>query len=324
MRECRAKRPALPGFPDPGRREEEIHLKLPVRNALILFLAASIWGTAFVAQRLGMDYVGPFTFNAARYLAGGLVLVPVILFRRQVLHVRAFRPSRNLQAGIFCGLFLFAASSLQQAALLTTDVGKAGFLTAMYIILVPVFHFFMGRPSGIRLWISVAIAAAGLYFLSVQGGFYLERGDLLLILCAGVFSLHILCVDHFSPDTDPVIISSLQFFTAAALSLAFALPLEEIGLPALAGAAWPILYAGIFSCGVAYTCQIIGQKGADPSYASLILSLESVISVLSGFLILGQALTARELLGCGLMFLAILLVQLPEGKREAEAGKTSP
>lgn len=300
-------------------------MKLPAKNALILFLAALIWGTAFVAQRLGMDFVGPFTFNACRYTVGGLVLVPVILLRRFVLQVPRFRAMQNIRAGIACGVLLCIASNLQQTALLTTDVGKAGFLTAMYIVLVPVIRFLLGRRSGPRLWAGVLIAAAGLYFLSVKGGFVLERGDILLLLCALVFSFHILCVDRFAEDTDGVTVSCVQFLTAGLLSLFCALPLETLSDRAILGGAAPILYAGVFSCGIAYTCQIIGQKGADPAYASLILSLESVISVISGFLILSQALSPREILGCCLMFLAIVLVQLPERhKASAGAGRTAP
>jgi drug/metabolite transporter (DMT)-like permease len=197
---------------------------------------------------------------------------------------------------------------------MTTDVGKAGFLTAMYIVIVPVLHFFLTRRSSLRLWISAAIAAAGLYFLSISGSWTLETGDILLILCAFVFSLHILCIDHFSGTSDGVTVSCLQFLTAAVLSWAGALLTETVLWDTIRQAGPAILYAGVFSCGVAYTLQIIGQKGADPGPASLILSLESVVSVAAGFLYLGQALTARELLGCALMFAAIVLVQLPEKK----------
>ena len=288
-------------------------MRLPAKNAILLFLAALIWGTAFVAQSVGMDYVGPFTFNACRYVIGSAVLFPLILLGKRRTGGKLISRD-DLRAGAACGFFLAVASNLQQAGIMTTDVGKAGFLTAMYIVIVPVLHFFLTRRSSLRLWISAAIAAAGLYFLSISGSWTLEVGDILLILCAFVFSLHILCIDHFSGTSDGVTVSCLQFLTAAVLSWAGALLTETVLWDTIRQAGPAILYAGVFSCGVAYTLQIIGQKGADPGPASLILSLESVVSVAAGFFLLGQALTVRELLGCALMFLAIVLVQLPEKK----------
>ena len=288
-------------------------MRLPAKNAILLFLAALIWGTAFVAQSVGMDYVGPFTFNACRYVIGSAVLFPLILLGKRRTGGKLISRD-DLRAGMACGFFLAVASNLQQAGIMTTDVGKAGFLTAMYIVIVPVLHFFLTRRSSLRLWISAAIAAAGLYFLSISGSWSLETGDILLILCAFVFSLHILCIDHFSGTSDGVTVSCLQFLTAAVLSWAGALLTETVLWDTIRQAGPAILYAGVFSCGVAYTLQIIGQKGADPGPASLILSLESVVSVAAGFFLLGQALTVRELLGCALMFLAIMLVQLPEKK----------
>ena len=288
-------------------------MRLPAKNAILLFLAALIWGTAFVAQSVGLDYVGPFTFNACRYVIGSAVLFPLILLGKRRTGGKLISRD-DLRAGAACGFFLAVASNLQQAGIMTTDVGKAGFLTAMYIVIVPVLHFFLTRRSSLRLWISAAIAAAGLYFLSISGSWSLETGDILLILCAFMFSLHILCIDHFSGTSDGVTVSCLQFLTAAVLSWAGALLTETVLWDTIRQAGPAILYAGVFSCGVAYTLQIIGQKGADPGPASLILSLESVVSVAAGFLFLGQALTVRELLGCALMFLAIVLVQLPEKK----------
>ena len=288
-------------------------MRLPAKNAILLFLAALIWGTAFVAQSVGMDYVGPFTFNACRYVIGSAVLFPLILLGKRRTGGKLISRD-DLRAGAACGFFLAVASNLQQAGIMTTDVGKAGFLTAMYIVIVPVLHFFLTRRSSLRLWISAAIAAAGLYFLSISGSWSLETGDILLILCAFVFSLHILCIDHFSGTSDGVTVSCLQFLTAAVLSWAGALLTETVLWDTIRQAGPAILYAGVFSCGVAYTLQIIGQKGADPGPASLILSLESVVSVAAGFFLLGQDLTVRELLGCALMFLALVLVQLPEKK----------
>ena len=313
-------------------------MRMPLKNGLILLVAAAIWGTAFVAQSAGMDYVGAFTFNGLRYFLGAAVLVPFILFRRGRAGNHAgedssgqrapgpesgknqpapARPSmaRVLAGGLFCGFFLCVASNLQQFAIISVDVGKAGFLTAMYIVIVPVLSFFVTGKTSLRLWISVALASAGLYFLSISGGMRLEKGDLALIACAFVFSLHIMCIDRFA-DVDGVVLSCLQFLVAGTLSMIAALVREPITLQAVSAGWFPIVYAGVFSCGVAYTFQIIGQKGVDPAIASLILSLESVVSVLAGFVLLGQTLSARELMGCALMFIAIILVQLPAGRRE--------
>jgi len=313
-------------------------MKIPLKNGLILLTAATIWGTAFVAQSVGMDYMGPLTFNGLRYFLGAAVLCPFLLLKRRrdpepvsaegvlpgtgetgtrARKIRAAgiadrtRIHRALKGGFFCGLFLCLASNLQQFAILSVDVGKAGFLTAMYIVIVPVLAFFLTGRTSLRLWISVALAAAGLYFLSISGGMRLQAGDLALICCAFVFSLHIMCIDRFS-DVDGVALSCLQFIVAGLLSMGAALIWETVTFSSVRAGWFPLVYAGIFSCGIAYTFQILGQKGVDPAVASLILSLESVVSVLAGFVLLGQALSARELLGCVLMFAAIVLVQLPE------------
>ena len=297
--------------------------RMPLRNGLILLTAAAIWGTAFVAQSVGMDYMGPFTFNGLRYFLGALVLVPVLAVKKKARsaqkETRAGGPSvsRILTGGVFCGIFLCVASNLQQFAIISVDVGKAGFLTAMYIVIVPVLTFLVSRRTSLRLWVSVALACAGLYFLSISGSMRLEQGDLALIACAGVFSLHIMCIDRFC-DVDGVLLSCLQFLVAGFMSMLAALVTEPFSLKVAAEGWFPVVYAGIFSCGIAYTFQIIGQKGVDPAIASLILSLESVVSVLAGFLLLGQELSARELLGCVLMFAAIILVQFP-GPSEREA-----
>ena len=301
-------------------------MKMPLKNSLILLAAATIWGTAFVAQSAGMDYMGPLTFNGIRYFLGAGVLSPFVI-GRMILADRTRkagdapqvqRPSvsRILAGGALCGFFLCVASNFQQFAILSVDVGKAGFLTAMYIVIVPVLAFFRTGHTWLRLWISVALACAGLYFLSISGTMRFESGDAALVICAFVFSLHIMCIDSFA-DIDGVLLSFLQFLVAGTLSLAAALAVETISVSGVLTGWFPLVYAGVFSCGIAYTFQIIGQKGADPAAASLILSLESVVSVLAGFLLLGQKLSARELFGCVLMFIAIILVQLPvpEGRR---------
>ena len=296
--------------------------KTNVKSPLLLFLAAVIWGVAFVAQSVGMEYVGPFTFNAVRSIIGGLVLIPCIFLldhlkggeKKERVSEEEKKKSRRtlLRGGICCGLCLCVASNLQQIGITCTTVGKAGFITAMYIILVPVLGIFMKKKIGMQIWISVAAGVVGLYLLCMTESFSLSRGDAYVLLCALVFSFHILTIDHFSPLVDGVKMSCIQFLVSGILSgiLMFLFEKPEIG--AILRAWMPILYAGVMSCGVAYTLQIVGQKDMNPTVASLILSLESVVSVLSGWVILGQKLSARELTGCVIMFGAIILAQLPE------------
>lgn len=301
--------------------------KLPWRNSLLLFLTALIWGVAFVAQSVGMDYVGAFTFSFSRCIIGGVVLIPCIWFlnrrkeeepEKKASEKKDKKEERKICVigGVCCGIALFFASNLQQFGLKYTTVGKAGFITALYIILVPVLGLFMKKRVQGKVWISVLLAVAGLYLLCITDGFSLGTGDLLVLLCALMFSVHILVIDYFSPKTDGVKMSCIQFFVCGILSGIAMLIFEEPSLGALLQAWMPILYAGVLSCGVAYTLQIVGQKDMDPTVASLILSLESVVSVLAGWVLLGQRLSLREISGCVLMFAAIILAQLP-GKKPA-------
>ncbi len=294
-----------------------------IRQSLLLLLTATIWGVAFVSQSVGMDYVGPFTFNAARSLIGAAVLVPCIALLKKIQkkeegpeEVHKKEDKRTLlRGGICCGVILAVASSFQQFGLLYTTVGKAGFITAMYIILVPLLGIFAGKKVGLRIGVSVVIAVAGLYLLCMTESLRLEAGDILVLLCAVVFSFHIMVIDHFSPLVDGVKMSCIQFLTCGILC-GICMFLFEAPKLSMILAAWkPVLYAGVMSCGVAYTLQIVGQKGMNPTVASLIMSLESVISVLAGFVLLHEVLSRRELFGCVLMFAAILLAQLPERKR---------
>lgn len=284
-----------------------------LKSSLLLFLAAFIWGVAFVAQSVGMDYVGPFTFNGVRCLLGSLVLVPVIFWNKKHTNSKDALPDRPkdvLIGGISCGILLFIATSFQQIGILYTSVGKAGFLTALYIVLVPILGIFFKRKVNLQIWISVLIALVGLYLLCMNGSLSLTKGDSLVLLCALFFSFHILVIDHFSSKVSGVKLSCIQFFVAFILSAFPMFLLESPKLSSIFAAGIPILYAGILSCGVAYTLQIIGQRELNPTVASLILSLESVISVLAGWVILHQTLSTRELLGCLLMFIAILLAEL--------------
>lgn len=301
--------------------------KFVLRQSLLLLLTATIWGVAFVAQSVGMDYVGPFTFNAVRNLIGAVVLLPCIgILSRMDGSKQEHADTANLKknrktlliGGISCGTLLCIASNLQQFGIMYTTTGKAGFITAMYIVLVPVFGIFLHKKAGIRIWIAVAIAVAGMYLLCGLGGEAgLQAGDWLLIGCAVVFSFHILVIDYFSPKVNGVKLSCIQFFTCAVLSGIGMLLFETPSLTAILAAWVPILYAGVLSCGVAYTLQIVGQKGMNPTVASLILSLESVVSLLAGWLILDQRLSGRELCGCALAFAAIILVQLPAKRKAA-------
>lgn len=276
-----------------------------------MLLTATIWGVAFVAQSVGMDYIEPFTFNCIRSILGGVTLLPVIFLGKG----KSEPPSRTLLAGgICCGILLFAASNFQQFGIQYTTVGKAGFITACYIILVPIMGLFLKKKCTPLIWLSVLFALAGLYLLCITEEFSLGKGDVLVLICSFLFALHILVIDYFSPKTDGVKMSCIQFFVCGILSGICMLFTETPSFSNIRSAAVPLLYAGIFSCGVAYTLQIVGQKNMNPTVASLILSLESSISVLAGWILLGQSLGLREAAGCILMFAAILLAQLPVKK----------
>ena len=295
---------------------------MEVRSMLFLLMAAFIWGVAFVAQSVGMEFVGPFTFNAARFLLGGIVLLPMTLYRRKKKQRDSslspqqlkIRDRFTLMGGICCGAAIFIASTFQQVGMQYTGVGKAGFITALYIVIVPFLGMFLGKKVPAVLWIGAMVAVGGFYLLCITRGFILNKGDFLIFLCAVSFSFHILIIDYYAPKADGVAISCIQFLFSGAVSAVPALWKEEFTLEALGQAALPIAYAGIFSCGVAYTLQILGQAKVKPSLASLILSLESVISVLAGWILLGEVLTGRQLAGCVMVFLAVIIAQLSQAQ----------
>ena len=303
---------------------------MKLKNAILLFITAAIWGVAFVAQSVGMDYVGPLTFNCVRSLMGGVVLIPLCLFMDRRKHAaengsaesqaaRAAERKTLITGGICCGLALCLASNFQQFGIQYTTVGKAGFITACYIVIVPVIGLFFGKKCSPLMALAVVLSLAGLYLLCMTGGNGgINRGDILVLICAFLFSIHILVIDHFSPLTDGVKMSCIQFFVSGILSGVAMMLFEEPRLDDILAAALPILYAGIFSSGVGYTLQIVGQKGMNPTVASLILSLESSISVLAGWGLLGQSMSLRELSGCALMFGAIILAQIPAPQRRKE------
>ena len=295
----------------------------------LLMLAALIWGTAFVAQSVGMDYIGPCTFNAVRSFIGSLVLLPVILFASRLRRGAGTGEGEARPAGTFwdrnkvlvlggalCGVLLGAGSLLQQAGIQSTSAGKAGFLTALYIVIVPILGVFLGRRPGLKVWLGVLVALAGTYCLSVNGDFSIAPGDTLIIVSALFFSLHIMVVDKVSPCVDGIKLSCIQFFVAGVISAVLAFLLETPLLGEILSAWGPLLYTGVMSSGVAYTLQILGQRNVRPTVASLILSLESVFAAVAGWIVLQQPLTPKEIAGCVLVFAAVVLAQLPGRKKE--------
>ena len=295
-------------------------MKKQAISAAELLLTAFIWGVAFVAQSVGMDYIGPFTFNCVRSIIGGLVLIPLVLIlgkksredtAKTVEEVREYKKN-TIIGGVLCGICLCVASSFQQFGIMYTTVGKAGFITALYIIIVPILGIFLKKKVAPIVWVSSIIAVIGFYLLSISGQVSINKGDILVLICAVLFSLHILVIDYFSPKGEGVTISCIQFFTCGILCGVCMYIFENPQIGDILAAYLPILYAGVMSCGVAYTLQIVGQKNMDPTVASLILSLESVFSALAGWFLLGQGLSTKELIGCGLVFVAVLLAQMPQ------------
>lgn len=299
-------------------------MKQQIKSSLILLLTATIWGVAFVAQSVGMEYIGPFTFNAIRCVLGGMVLIPVILVLKKKKETGAENQEKEdkktlWMGGIACGVILCIASNLQQFGIMEASVGKSGFFTALYIVMIPVIGIFIGKRPGIKLWFCVALAVVGMYLLCMKdGSFTIERADIMLLLCALAFSFHILVVDYFSPKVDGVKMSCIQFFVCGVLSAVGMLFTETPDISNIQAAWQPLLYAGLLSCGVGYTLQIVGQKGINPVIASLIMSLESVISALAGWVLLGQVLSPKEILGCVLMFVAIIITQIPIGNKKTD------
>ena len=296
-----------------------------IRNTIFLFLTALIWGAAFVAQSVSMDYIEPMTFICLRSLIGGIFLIPVIWFldrkkknSGEIVSSVAVKwnDKKVIEAGIACGLCLFLANCFQQTGIQYTTVGKAGFITSFYIIIVPLLGLFLKKHCGILTWISVVIALAGLYFLCINETLYIQKGDFMILVSAFFFAAQILVIDYYNQFVDGVKMSCIQFLTGAVLAFFAMMIFEDPQWSMIVKAAMPILYTGIMSTGVGYTLQIVGQKGLNPTVAALILSLESVFSALSGFVILHQILSVRELIGCVLMFGAIILAQLPDFRQK--------
>ncbi len=291
---------------------------------LLLLLTAMIWGTAFAAQRTGKGAIEPFSFCAARMALSAAAVGTAALIRSLARGRGAGRGGGDrtarknaLQGGLCCGVFLGAASLFQQAGIYDTTAGKAGFITAMYILLVPILELpLFGRKNSALVWTAVGLGVAGLYLLCVKEGFSLARGDALVCVCALFFAGHILCCGHFASRADPLALSAIQFAVAALISAAAALAFEQPAWSKVVSAGAAILYCGLVSGGVGYTLQMVAQRFTEPTVASLLMSLESVFAVLAGALLLSERMSAREALGCAVMFAAIVLVQLPHAGRE--------
>ncbi len=296
-----------------------------IRQNVLPVLAALIWGTAFVFQSVGADYVGPFTFNAARTAVAFLFLLVLCAVLRLVRRKKGGSEAETspayrrelLLGGLCCGVALTVASNLQQKGLESTSPGKGGFITALYIVIVPIMGLFLKKKAPKSIWLGIVLAVAGLYCLCITEEFTISSGDFYILLCAVCFAGHILIIDHFTQKVDGVEMSCIQFFVAAVLSAIGMAVTESPTWEALRLCAWPILYVGIFSSGVAYTLQIVAQKDSNPTVVSLLLSLESVFATLAGALALGDRMSGKEYFGCVLMLAAVVLAQLPERKRAA-------
>lgn len=286
-------------------------MKTKIKSTVLLFLTAIIWGFAVVAQCIGADFVGPFTFNGVRFLLGGLSLIPVILiFEKEKFNKDKFL--KTLFVGLIAGVVLFAGASLQQFGIeITGSAGKAGFLTGLYTVFVPIIRFMLGKRTSIFSFIGAAFATGGLFLLCMTGDkLTLGTGDILLIIGAVLWAVHILVVDKFVNSVSPIKFSMTQFIVCGILSLTFALFTEDIQLSAIRSAGIPILYSGLLSVGVAYTCQILGQKDSDPTFAAIIFSTEAIFGAIGGALILHEIMSYRGYFGCVLIFIGIVLSQL--------------
>ncbi len=293
---------------------------------LALILSATIWGTAFVAQSLGMDYLSPFSFNSIRFFIGGIVLIPVVfvfeliekktkkpVIDDEYIANRSRRRKTTVIGGMCCGVWLTIAVMLQQIGILYTSVGKAGFLTTLYIILVPILQVFFKKRVRPIVWIGAILALSGMYIMCITEDFTIGLGDAIEICGGLIWAFHVLTIDHFVPKANAVAMSSIQFLTTGVLCGIGAIIFERdaISIKAVLDCAGPILYTGVLSSGVAYTLQVVAQKKVEPTVACLLMSLESVASAIAAWLVLGQKMTANEIVGCAIVFIAVILVQLP-------------
>ncbi len=294
-----------------------MQMKNKLRGILALMIAVIIWGSAFIAQSVGMDHIGPMTFQTVRSALAVLFMAPLtfLFSNNQAATVRNWRDPKLWKAGILCGMSLFIAGGLQQVGLVYTSAGKAGFITAMYIVLVPVLGIFLKKRPSPAAWLSVAVAVSGLYLLSCVGVSEINKGDLLLLGCAMAFSVQITLVDRHACDLDGIQLNCVQTLVCSLLSAAAMFLTENPEIGSILQCWLPLCYAGILSMGVAYTLQIVGQRYLEPTPASLIMSLESVYAVLFAWLILDERMAPHELLGCGLVFVAVIISQIPAKRK---------
>lgn len=298
-------------------------MKKQLKGSLSIIAATIIWGSTFVAQSVGMDHIGPFTFQAVRCLLGGLILLPIIAIADRFSHTAdgktffsRWRDKQLWKAGLLCGTPLFIAMNLQQMGMVYTDAGKAGFLTAMYIVFVPILGIFIGQKPSKWIPLSVLLGVAGLYLLSCVGVTHISTGDLLLLACALAFAVQILCVDKFAGQVDCLRLNCINAFLCAGLSGILVIFTEEPTLESIINCSGSLAYAGALSTAIAYSLQNIGQRDLPPTTASLLMSMESVFAVLSGWLVLSERLTIWEGLGCVLVFIAVILSQIPDKTKE--------
>ncbi len=293
-----------------------------LRYDFILLLAAVIWGFAFVAQRVGMDYIGPFTYTAVRFTLGTIVLIPLLLFRKHE-PFKGAPLSRSSRVRIIVlqfllGMILFGGISFQQYGLQFTTAGNAGFITGLYVVFVPVVALFFGQKNKLTIWVGMALTIIGLYFLSVSENFTINRGDYFVAVCALFWTVHVLVVGYLAPKTDPIRTAFIQFLICSVLSWIVAFGWENVQTGAILNAYIPVLYGGIMSVGIAYTLQIVAQQHAHPAYASIILSLEALFAVIGGWLILSEPMTSRIILGCCLMLAGMVVVQVRADGRTSD------
>ena len=281
-----------------------------VRSNFLLLLTATIWGFAFVAQRMGMEHVGPFTFNGVRFALGGLSLLPLLYINRKRVSVRQTEAISLLWGGALAGVALFLGASLQQIGLVYTTAGKAGFITGLYVVLVPLLGLFWKQKTTTETWLGACLAAIGMYLLSITGQFTIAFGDLLELIGAFFWAGHVLLIGWLTRRMDALRIAFVQFMTCSILSLLAALLTESIKLAGVTAAALPIAYGGLLSVGVAYTLQVVAQRHAHAAHAAIILSLEAVFAAIGGWLLLQETLSLRGIFGCGLMLAGMLLSQL--------------
>ncbi len=296
--------------------------KTQLKANILLLLTAAIWGLAFVAQKVGAEHVGAFTYNGIRFALGSISLIPLILFlnKKKGENEETKNNDRDslkltVKAGIIAGCALFIATSLQQMGVMGTTAGKAGFITGLYMVIVPILGLFLKQKVNKSTWIGIVIAIIGLYLLSINEDFSISNGDLLVLIGSVGWAIHILLIDNFTKKIDPLKLSSIQFATCSILSLVMAIIFEDINMVGISGAMVSILYGGLLSVGVAYTLQVVAQKNAKPSHAAILLSMESVFGALGGAMFLGERIGARGLVGCILIFIAIIISQLKPSEK---------